>query len=120
MLGQQTRAVRGEAKAAAAGHGHRTGLLQGVERLFAQNERICAWLRGEPGDAVLCLVAVGATMVGKVRVTFVSLETNLPGAAAARRAYTDVRLAKGQEWGRFEFGSTIVLLAEPGRIARRE
>jgi phosphatidylserine decarboxylase len=89
--------------------------LASVEALFAQNERICAFLRTAPGDALLCLVAVGATMVGKVRVTFDALETNRPGASVQRRAYADVRLAKGEEWGRFEFGSTLVLLAEPGR-----
>ncbi len=91
--------------------------LAGIDGLFAQNERICAFLRGAPGDAFLCLVAVGATMVGKVRVRFDALETNLPGATAERRSYADVRLAKGEEWGRFEFGSTIVLVAEPGRVA---
>jgi phosphatidylserine decarboxylase len=91
--------------------------LEGIEALFAQNERICAFLRTLPGDALLCLVAVGATMVGKVRVTFDALETNRRGAVALRRSYDDVRLAKGEEWGRFEFGSTLVLLGEPGRVA---
>ena len=91
--------------------------LEGVPALFAQNERICAFLRA-PGDALLCLVAVGATMVGKVRVCFDSLETNLPGARALRRDYADgVALARGEEWGRFEFGSTLVFLAEPGAVA---
>ncbi|MGH2900754.1 MAG: archaetidylserine decarboxylase, partial [Solirubrobacteraceae bacterium] len=56
--------------------------LEGVDGLFAQNERICAYLRSVRGDALLCLVAVGATMVGKVRLTFDSLETNLAGARA--------------------------------------
>ncbi len=91
--------------------------LEGVDALFAQNERICAFLR-EPGDALLCLVAVGATLVGKVRVTFDALETNLPGASSVRRDYPDgVALARGEEWGRFEFGSTLVLLAERGAVA---
>ena len=30
---------------------------------------------------------------------------------------TLVRIEKGQEWGRFEFGSTIVLVASPGWLA---
>jgi len=90
--------------------------LEGVDSLFAQNERICAWLRA-PGDALLCLVAVGATLVGKVRVTFDTLETNLPGAQTLRREYpAGIALARGEEWGRFEFGSTLVLLAEPGAV----
>ncbi len=91
--------------------------LEGVDALFAQNERICAFMRTPRGDAVLCLVAVGATMVGKVRVEFDSLETNLPGARATERSYPDgIPLDKGAEWGRFEFGSTLVLLAKPGAV----
>ena len=91
--------------------------LEGVDGLFAQNERICAFMRAAPGDAFLCLVAVGATLVGKVRVRFDALETNLPSAREIRRSYPGgVELAKAEEWGRFEFGSTLVLLAEPGRV----
>jgi len=92
--------------------------LEGVDGLFAQNERICAFMRASPGDALLCLVAVGATMVGKVRLTFDSLETNQAGARAEQRRYPEgIPLAKGEEWGRFEFGSTIVLLSEAGKVA---
>ncbi len=93
--------------------------LEGVDALFAQNERICAFMRAARGDALLCLVAVGATMVGKVRLRFDALETNLPGARELRRAYSGggVALAKAEEWGRFEFGSTLVLLAQPGAVA---
>ncbi len=95
--------------------------LEGVDGLFAQNERICAFMRATPGDALLCLVAVGATLVGKVRVRFDSLETNLPGAREIRRDYPGgVALAKAEEWGRFEFGSTLVLLAQPGKVVVEE
>jgi phosphatidylserine decarboxylase len=91
--------------------------LQGVDGLFAENERICAWMRppGSDGPAPLCLVAVGATMVGSVRVEFDDLSTNVPGAVATFRRYQPpVTFARGAEWGRFEFGSTIVLVAAPG------
>lgn len=90
-----------------------------VEGLFARNERIVAYLRprlsaGAPPDALLAMVAVGATMVGKVRVTFDDLTTNT-GAPAVSRTYDPPHgLRKGEEWGRFEFGSTIVLVATPG------
>jgi len=50
-------------------------------------------------------------------VTFDALETNRRGAREIRRSYPGgVALAKGEEWGRFEFGSTLVLLAQEGRI----
>ena len=37
--------------------------LDGVEGLFAQNERLAVRMRARPGDALLCVVAVGATLV---------------------------------------------------------
>ena len=93
--------------------------LEGIENLFARNERIVAY--GNPAvradTAPLCMVAVGAVMVGKVHVTFDDLSTNLATPVEGRRLRTyepPVDVAKGGEWGRFEFGSTIVLLIPPG------
>ena len=93
--------------------------LEGVEGLFAQNERICTWMRvrGARGAPGLCLVAVGATFVGSVRVAYDDLTTNLPGAVGEFRLYEPpVGYARGVEWGRFEFGSTIVVLAAAGTV----
>lgn len=106
--------------------------VEGVDGLFAQNERICAFM--EVAARPLCLVAVGATMVGKVRLRFDDLSTNAGSHVVEERHYPAAgqKVAKGEEWGRFEFGSTIVLLAhrdllqldmqEPGtelRLGRR-
>jgi len=108
--------------------------LEGVPGLFAENERICAFVRlrertqqvsrGEPKAseghrAALVLVAVGATLVGKVHVSFDdSLTTNARERAPRERRYDPPqRLVKGVEWGRFEFGSTLVLAAAPGALA---
>lgn len=89
--------------------------VEGVAGLFAVNERICAFLSVAGADEDLVLVAVGATMVGKIRLTFDDLTTNRGGWAPEIRSYgAGVPLAKGEEWGRFEFGSTIVLVAAPG------
>lgn len=90
-----------------------------VDGLFARNERIVVSLRplaaaGAPPDAVLAMVAVGATMVGKVRLTFDDLVTNDGDLAVARSYQPPHAIGKGAEWGRFEFGSTVVLLATPG------
>jgi phosphatidylserine decarboxylase len=92
-----------------------------VDGLFAQNERIVAYLEpeGGPEGALLAMVAVGATMVGKVHVNFDDLTTNVPGTPRTERRYEGEQrpaLAKGGEWGRFEFGSTIVLVATPGLV----
>ncbi len=90
-----------------------------VDGLFARNERIVVLLRPDraarvPNDALLALVAVGATMVGKVRLSFDDLVTNDGGQARVRSYDPPHRVEKGSEWGRFEFGSTVVLLATPG------
>lgn len=95
--------------------------VEGVDSLFAENERICAFfdLVGAGGEESLCIVAVGATLVGKVKVDFDALTTNVPGAVACERDFRDreVVLARGQQWGRFEFGSTLVLVGRPGAFA---
>jgi phosphatidylserine decarboxylase len=102
---------------------NRAGLSE-VDGLFAQNERICAFMKplSEGIEGELCLIAVGATMVGKVRLTFDDLSTNRPGASSEQRSYgaEGPCLAKGEEWGRFEFGSTLVALATPGLLALEE
>jgi phosphatidylserine decarboxylase len=88
--------------------------VEGIEGLFTQNERLCAFcsVAGDPVD--LALVAVAATMVGKVRVTFDDLTTNVRRGGQVLRSYREpMRYAKGEEWGRFEFGSTIVMVAAP-------
>jgi phosphatidylserine decarboxylase len=95
--------------------------LQGIDRLFARNERICAYLEVDQGAAAtttppaIALIAVGATMVGSVRLAFDALRTNVSGARAERRDLADRApvFARGEQWGHFEFGSTIVMLTPP-------
>jgi phosphatidylserine decarboxylase len=56
-------------------------------------------------------------MVGKVRLAFdASLATQVARASRTERSYAgaEPQLARGAEWGRFEFGSTLVLLLAPG------
>lgn len=94
---------------------NRIGLL-GIDGIFARNERIAAWLEVAGEGRELVMVAVGATMVGSVRLAFDALRTNCPGAVAEDRELgaTGPKFARGEEWGHFEFGSTIVLLIPPG------
>lgn len=102
---------------------HRAG-VERIDGLYAQNERICAYARPETGagtergEPLLCMVAVGAMLVGGVRVLFDALRTNVRGGQVVWRDYGDRGrcYGKGEEWGRFEFGSTIVLVATPGTV----
>lgn len=114
------------------------GLL-GVDGLFAQNERLCAYLEPGPGalefspgegagvqsggfgrgsSPGIAMIAVGATMVGSVRLTFDEMRTNVANGTPERRdfAANAPTFARGEEWGTFEFGSTIVMLTPPGEI----
>jgi phosphatidylserine decarboxylase len=89
-----------------------------VPGLFARNERLVTALETPLG---LCaVVAVGATVVGRVRA-FYDPEvpvTNVRGAALRSRDYpSPVAVQKGSELGAFEMGSTVILLFEPGRVA---
>jgi phosphatidylserine decarboxylase len=108
------------------------GLL-GVDALFAINERICVYLEPDgsvdpdgacevvdatnsgPAARAIAMVAVGATMVGSVRLSFADMTTNRPGAAAevVDLGSRPPHFERGAEWGRFEFGSTIVMLLPP-------
>jgi phosphatidylserine decarboxylase len=93
--------------------------LEGVPGLFAENERICAFVRRHPNQREsLAIAAVGATLVGKVHVGFDdTLTTNARERTPRWRSYDPPRrLVKGLEWGRFEFGSTLVLAAAPGSL----
>ena len=64
--------------------------LHGVDGLFARNERICAELQPTGSDDRIVMVAVGATMVGSVRLSFDGLRTNVRGARAERRDLGDL------------------------------
>jgi phosphatidylserine decarboxylase len=95
---------------------NRAGLEQ-VDALFTHNERICIHARSASGP--VCFVAVGATLVGKIHVCFDgALTTNTRRREPSERRYSETRVARGAELGRFEFGSTIVLLlsAEVGAL----
>jgi phosphatidylserine decarboxylase len=88
--------------------------LYGVKGLFAQNERIVSTF--EIGEHRLAYIPVGATVVGKVHLTYSDLTTNARGGSREERHEPPVTLAKGEEVGRFCFGSTVVMIATPGLL----
>ncbi len=89
--------------------------VRGVPNLFARNERLVSFLRTEFGE--VALVAVGATVVGKIRVVYHPIESNLRDARPVAVTLPEpVFLNKGAELGRFELGSTVILLTRPGEV----
>ena len=91
-----------------------------VPGLFTVNERLVTVLETPLGRCAV--VAVGATVVGRVHASYDPAvpPTNLRGGRPAGRDYpSPLAVAKGDELGAFEMGSTVILLLEPGRAALR-
>lgn len=93
---------------------------RGVPGLFARNERVVCVFDGHgatPGPWVLVLV--GATIVGSMATVWHGV-VNPPRPGSLREwRYDDqdIRLAQGDEMGRFLLGSTVVLLFPKGPLA---
>jgi len=84
-----------------------------VPRLFARNERILTLFAGPAGE--FALVMVGALNVGSMATVW-SGDVAPRERRVARLPHADVALAKGAELGRFNMGSTVILLFEPKRV----
>jgi phosphatidylserine decarboxylase len=90
---------------------------QHIPRLFARNERVLTLFDTDMGQCAL--VMVGAMNVGSMATVWAGDIT-----PAARRMVTHVpevpaapiRLKVGEEFGRFNMGSTVILLFEPDRM----
>lgn len=94
--------------------------VRSVPRLFARNERVSCLFETELGP--MAVVLVGALNVG-------SIETVWAGEVAPRRpreparvdyAQGAVDLARGAELGRFNMGSTVILLFPSGAVRLSE
>ncbi|HMM68542.1 MAG TPA: archaetidylserine decarboxylase [Dokdonella sp.] len=91
--------------------------VQSIPRLFARNERLVCHFEGEHGP--FAVVLVGALLVSSVSTVWGDLE--IPPYASSIRTQDyragDIRLQRGAELGRFNMGSTvIVLLPQDGSI----
>lgn len=86
--------------------------LKRIERLFCRNERAvieCTLSGGQD----LVLVPVAAILVASIRLHWLNVRLHLrwPGP---NEIACEAALARGQEMGWFEHGSTIIVLAPPG------
>lgn len=88
---------------------------EGVDRLFARNERLSCRFDGPDGH--FASVMVGAMIVAGIDTVWphrFSGHARTPLAEDFTSAGLD--FAAGDEMGRFYLGSTVVLLFEPGRV----
>jgi phosphatidylserine decarboxylase len=82
-----------------------------VPDLFARNERVICDFDTEQGP--LCLVLVGALFVGSIETVFAGEINPPPGRRTQTRlidAGVGTRFARGAEIGRFNMGSTVIVL----------
>ncbi len=87
--------------------------LKRVERLFCRNERAVIEARLQSDGTPLLIVPVAAILVASMRFRFLDVLLNLryrgPNVIPCQAS-----LAKGEEMGWFEHGSTIIVIAPPG------
>lgn len=87
--------------------------VEGIKGLFPKNERLITFLQTEYGK--IAMVKVGASNVGKIRVTYdTKIVTNKLIRIPKEQEYENVNILinKGAEIGRFEMGSTVILVFE--------
>jgi phosphatidylserine decarboxylase len=87
--------------------------LKRVQKLFCRNERAVLRTRLVAGGHPLLLVPVAAVLVASIRLHFVDVRLHLR-YRGPNEIRCDAPLAKGEEMGWFEHGSTILVFAPPG------
>ncbi len=89
---------------------------QGVDRLFARNERLACLFDGP--DGAFASVMVGAMIVAGIETVWPHrFKDHAREPVCEDFSGSALDFAAGDEMGRFYLGSTVVLLFEPGRVA---
>lgn len=83
-----------------------------VQKLFSRNERLTTYLETEQG--FMAIAKIGATSVGKIIVEYPQVPSTNRRNSSSREEFFSHGIAfdAGAELGRFEMGSTVVLLIE--------
>lgn len=91
-----------------------------VPNLFARNERVIAIFDTDAGP--MALVLVGALFVASIETVWSGAVTPPFGKTIQQWNYQDkdIRLERGAEMGRFNMGSTVIVLFGTGRAAWRD
>lgn len=93
--------------------------VQQVPEIFARNERLVCLFDTAHGP--MALVLVGAINVAAIETVWAGIVTPPAGIEVNRWFYggdtgMNIRLSRGQEMGRFNMGSTVVLLLPEGLV----
>ena len=91
-----------------------------VQGVFSRNERLVFALDTQaadrPGFGTVAYAMIGAFGVGRMETVVAPLTTNTGGALEDVVLSPAPHLERAAELGRFCMGSTVILLAEPGRV----
>ncbi len=89
-------------------------LLRNKKNLFIENERVIIECKDQKNNTFV-MVLVGALNVGKMVVTFEeNINTNSDIKEPQHYSYENLTLEKGELFGWFEMGSTILLFSQEG------
>ena len=91
--------------------------VRAVPNLYARNERLITVFDTDAGP--MAVILIGAIFVGSMQTVWSGVVTPPYGKTPVWRPYGegDVRLTRGAELGRFNMGSTVILLLPAGRTA---
>lgn len=91
-----------------------------VPRLFARNERVVALFDTAAGP--MAMVLVGAMNVAAIETVWAGLVTPPKGKTVQAQRYddADISLKRGEEMGRFNMGSTVILLFADNTVTWEE
>jgi phosphatidylserine decarboxylase len=91
-----------------------------IPNLFARNERVVSLFATPHGP--MALVLVGAMLVSSMETVWSGVVTPPRGRKIARGDWSrrDISLQRGDEMGRFNMGSTVILLLPPGAVSSIE
>jgi phosphatidylserine decarboxylase len=87
-----------------------------VPNLFARNERVVSVFETEWGP--MALVLVGAMLVSGTETVWAGEVTPSRNRGVRTIDYSDqdIRIDRGEEMGRFNMGSTVILVLPPGVV----
>lgn len=92
-------------------------VVRKVPNLFARNERVISLF--ETAHGPMAIVLVGAMLVSSMQTVWSGVVTPPRGKKVSSGDWSrrGIKLAKGQEMGRFNMGSTVILLLPPGAVS---
>lgn len=91
-----------------------------VPDIFARNERVISLFDTRHGP--MAIILVGAMLVSSIETTWSGVITPPPGKRVSTTDWSrrNIHLVKGQEMGRFNMGSTVIVLLPANAVSKLE